>query len=376
MPANIIQGRYDELGEAASRFSAYSDSVKSLQGTILRQLDNLRNHGWIGKGADSFYAEMEGELLPGLNRLINALGDASSATNRIADTFRKAEDEACRLFVGDGAGGITGGGAGGIASGGAGSGGGAGSPSLVDRVVDFFTSDGMWKAEKSILKKILKNEFGDFLKEQIKRIPDLSDFGSKALNKVGGGLFGGVLDIGIKLLEGEPLSGEMVATQLLSGAAQGAVAMTGVGAIVQGADFIIQVGGNIGAEVGLAYADMMKDISPRTAPLLENSLKGLQGGLDNIKLDARFDEAAGTAVAGYQLFESYVPGSGMIGGVGGAAVGVVREAGQLVWGLGETTYYLGESAFNFGQTIGEAIVTQDVVGKIGDAASRAWNFLF
>lgn len=136
--------------------------------------------------------------------------------------------------------------------------------------------------------------------------------------------------------------------------------------------------GNAGAELGLMYADAMKGISPNTAPLLEQSIKGLQGGLDNISLDNRFDEAAGTAVAGYQLFESYVPGSGIIGGVGGAAVGVVREAGQLVYGLGETTYYLGETAFNFGQTIGEAIVTQgpSIISSVGDAASKAWNFLF
>lgn len=58
----------------------------------------------------------------------------------------------------------------------------------------------------------------------------------EALGNIGGGMLGGVVDIAFSAIKGEPINGEMVATQLISGGAQGAIAMTGVGAIVMGVD--------------------------------------------------------------------------------------------------------------------------------------------
>ncbi|GAB4544453.1 MAG: hypothetical protein OHK0023_01280 [Anaerolineae bacterium] len=98
--ANVIQAQYETLDQIIRHFSAQTDETNRLIQTIHRQKDIVQRSAWVGKGADAFYGEMEGELFPALNRLAKALADAESATKRIVKTFRDAEDEAAKLFEG------------------------------------------------------------------------------------------------------------------------------------------------------------------------------------------------------------------------------------------------------------------------------------
>jgi WXG100 family type VII secretion target len=93
-----VQANYDDLGNAAGVFSKESDQTQQLTQQVKGVFDGLRGGGWIGKGAEAFFQEMEELVFPGLDRLTRALSDASSAAKRIADTFKQAEDEACGLF--------------------------------------------------------------------------------------------------------------------------------------------------------------------------------------------------------------------------------------------------------------------------------------
>ncbi|GAB4552760.1 MAG: hypothetical protein OHK0023_21190 [Anaerolineae bacterium] len=123
MPANVIQADYDQLAKLMEQFSKEADQTVQLFNTLKRHMDNLQRQGWIGTGANAFYGEMEEIVFPGVNRLSNALTDASSATKRIVDAFRKAEEEGAALFSGEGA---SADGSGGRSSGGEGLGTGSG----------------------------------------------------------------------------------------------------------------------------------------------------------------------------------------------------------------------------------------------------------
>jgi|YNPBryBLVA2012_1023415.scaffolds.fasta_scaffold00875_1 WXG100 family type VII secretion target len=93
-----IRANYDELKTVVSRFMAQSQSIEELQQKVRSAMEKLENGGWIGLGADAFFAEMQGVVLPAVDRLIKALADASRTTGEIATTIQNAEQEASGLF--------------------------------------------------------------------------------------------------------------------------------------------------------------------------------------------------------------------------------------------------------------------------------------
>lgn len=129
MAADVVQVEYDQLERLAQRFGQQAEAAAALTGQVRQRADVLEQGGWRGDAADSFSAELRGNLFPALGRLEAVLGEADAATRTIAATLRQAEDEAAALFRGwriDQAGGGGGGGGGAGAGGsGAGTGGGA-----------------------------------------------------------------------------------------------------------------------------------------------------------------------------------------------------------------------------------------------------------
>jgi WXG100 family type VII secretion target len=126
MPPRVIQCNYDSLAEMMISFSREADQTRQLMQTVRQVVNGLQSGGWIGLGAEAFFAEMEHLVFPGVERLSNALSDAGGATKRIAELLRAAEEEAAALFrggngAGAGVGGGTGTGVGGAAGGAGGS---------------------------------------------------------------------------------------------------------------------------------------------------------------------------------------------------------------------------------------------------------------
>jgi WXG100 family type VII secretion target len=122
MPARVIQCDYDDMAAIRETFSQQADQTRQLMDVMRRLVGDLQSGGWIGTGAQAFFAEMEDLVLPGMDRMSEALADAGSATQRISEVLRTAEEEAARLFQGDDGLGAAGGAAGGAggASGGTG----------------------------------------------------------------------------------------------------------------------------------------------------------------------------------------------------------------------------------------------------------------
>ena len=61
-------------------------------------VQQLEDGGWIGRGADAFFSEMQSVVFPAVQRLESSLNDASSTTKQIAQNMQQAEQDAQSLF--------------------------------------------------------------------------------------------------------------------------------------------------------------------------------------------------------------------------------------------------------------------------------------
>lgn len=89
-----IEINYEEIKKVGKQFGQRGDQMQKLVKTLEGQIGNLRSGGWIGVGANAFYAEMDNDVLPAMTRLFQALEEAESTLQRISSAFENAEEEA------------------------------------------------------------------------------------------------------------------------------------------------------------------------------------------------------------------------------------------------------------------------------------------
>lgn len=93
-----IRADYDQLGQVASRFTNQSQAIEGMLREVRSRLEKLEDKGWIGQGADAFFAEMRGEVVPAVTRLIEALHEGAQVTNEISRHIHEAEEQASATF--------------------------------------------------------------------------------------------------------------------------------------------------------------------------------------------------------------------------------------------------------------------------------------
>ena len=98
MPADTFQVKYDEMEQVGSKFQDQSQTSQEVLDKIKSAMQPLENGGWIGRGSDAFFQEMNSEVLPALTRLVHALAEGSSASKKIAQISKQHEDEASAAF--------------------------------------------------------------------------------------------------------------------------------------------------------------------------------------------------------------------------------------------------------------------------------------
>ena len=111
MPSSKVRADYPALAEIAKIFARQSAASKRSLQSIKRQVGVLQGGDWIGQGATRFYREMDNDVMPSLNRLAGALGNADRTTRQISKIMKQAEEDAARIFRalgGAGAGGTVG----------------------------------------------------------------------------------------------------------------------------------------------------------------------------------------------------------------------------------------------------------------------------
>jgi WXG100 family type VII secretion target len=131
MATAIVQANYEDLAQIAARWHQQHETSEALDRRLKAALQALEQGGWIGLGAEAFFSEMRGEVLPAIARFNAALEVAQSVTLEIREQMRRAEEDAANPFKTkgghgpDASGGGDGKGNGGAGGGGGGGGGGA-----------------------------------------------------------------------------------------------------------------------------------------------------------------------------------------------------------------------------------------------------------
>lgn len=258
MPSNRVRVDHDQLAQISRGFQTESDSAKGLIQSVRQSMDTLQGGDWVGPGATAFYAEMTGDVLPSLNRLASALGEASRVTQRISAAFRQAEDEAAAVLRGQPG---QGGGGPGSPGGGPGAGGDSGSSGgltgipfidgAIDNLAKTFKLKGKFTSGKGF-------EFGVDLFSGALKSGEF--FGGYGKGELGGGLAG----IGLKKVDGKWLLGGALEVY----AARAKVEGTMVGdkdlgwtggvdvKVLQGKAFAGYYDGSVGAEAGVNLASI------------------------------------------------------------------------------------------------------------------------
>lgn len=95
--ADEIRADYEQLEQVASQFSNQAQAIQQMSQNIRNSMQNLQD-GWIGRGSDAFFAEMQSEVLPATQRLQDALDEASQVTKAIIQCVQQADEEASSPF--------------------------------------------------------------------------------------------------------------------------------------------------------------------------------------------------------------------------------------------------------------------------------------
>ena len=99
MATDEIRADYEQLAQIARRFADRAEAGADHERLLRQGTERLRST-WRGRAANAFFAEMEGELLPALTRLTEALSEAQRTTVEAARLLREAEEQAAALFQG------------------------------------------------------------------------------------------------------------------------------------------------------------------------------------------------------------------------------------------------------------------------------------
>ena len=94
----LIRVDYEALTNVANQFQNEAEAITRTLQLIRRTMTPLQNGGWLGQGSAAFFSEMEGEVIPAVGRLADALTQANDVSRKIADVMQAAEEEAGSPF--------------------------------------------------------------------------------------------------------------------------------------------------------------------------------------------------------------------------------------------------------------------------------------
>jgi len=83
----------EQLQGIAKKFQSEADELNNLLSQTRNKVATLHGSGWMGDGADQFNNEMESLVLPAVQRLVNALQEASNRVNAILKIYDDAQSQ-------------------------------------------------------------------------------------------------------------------------------------------------------------------------------------------------------------------------------------------------------------------------------------------
>ena len=99
MAAPQVRSDRDQLKQIQATFSKEAERVEQFTRDLTGKMDTLKGGDWIGQGANQFYQEMESQVIPNLNRLRNAMGEAARVTNQISQLMQETEERTAKILI-------------------------------------------------------------------------------------------------------------------------------------------------------------------------------------------------------------------------------------------------------------------------------------
>jgi WXG100 family type VII secretion target len=96
--AGTTQVNYDEMQAIIKSFQTEEEEIKQLLSQTKAKVESLHGNQWVGQGADQFFNEMEGSILPAMGRMANALNVSSHVATQIINTIHRADEETKSFF--------------------------------------------------------------------------------------------------------------------------------------------------------------------------------------------------------------------------------------------------------------------------------------
>jgi WXG100 family type VII secretion target len=97
--ARLRRVHYDEMGNIVKSFRSEQAEIDALLKQTKSKVDALHNNQWVGQGAEKWFSEMEGQLLPAVQRLVHALGYAGDTAQKIHEVIHKHDEETKSFFA-------------------------------------------------------------------------------------------------------------------------------------------------------------------------------------------------------------------------------------------------------------------------------------
>lgn len=98
MPATKIRADYDQLKTTESQFGGLAQDTRQMIQALKQQIETLQGGDWVGPGATAFFQEMNGNVMPSLQRLASAFDSAQRAITQISRIVSEAESDAAKVL--------------------------------------------------------------------------------------------------------------------------------------------------------------------------------------------------------------------------------------------------------------------------------------
>ena len=89
---------YQQLMDIVNKLTAEADDLSALLTQTTSQVESLHGNGWVGRGSDQFYSDVEDKVLPSMNKLVGALRSTGDTINKIEAVYKGAEQTALSPF--------------------------------------------------------------------------------------------------------------------------------------------------------------------------------------------------------------------------------------------------------------------------------------
>lgn len=101
MATDTISLDYEGLQEVERQFDELSGNAQRVFNSLNSQLQVLKGGAWVADAATKHYGKMDDEIMPGMQRLIQAFQRSSEICNKVAQLMEAAEEEAGSFLPND-----------------------------------------------------------------------------------------------------------------------------------------------------------------------------------------------------------------------------------------------------------------------------------